>query len=142
MFDIDHFKKFNDTHGHDVGDLVLKLVAGTVQSALRDTDLLARYGGEKFAILVPQGDVHGACAIADRVRKRVENLSVETNGQSLRVTISVGLALSSDYEQAPDAERIVSDADKQLYLSKRSGRNTWSYMGRSGSPLDEPVCSV
>jgi hypothetical protein len=62
-----------------------------------------------------------------------------TNGQSLRVTISVGLALSSDHEQAPDAERIVADTYKQLYLSKQSGRNTWSYMGRRAPRLDAPV---
>ena len=135
MFDIDHFKKFNDTYGHAVGDLVLKNVAQTVRRTLREVDLLARYGGEEFVIIAPHTDQRGACTIAARTRKCVEDMRVETDGQELRVTISVGLALSSDYDTAPTAKEIVTDSDKQLYLSKETGRNTWSYRGRSAAQV-------
>jgi diguanylate cyclase (GGDEF)-like protein len=133
LFDIDHFKAFNDAHGHDVGDLVLKHVACAVFHTLRDTDLLARYGGEEFAVLAPCTDRRGACIIAARVCKSVERHAVTAKGKELRVTVSAGLALTSDYAGVPDAARFISDADKQLYLSKHAGRNTWSYLGRSAS---------
>jgi diguanylate cyclase (GGDEF)-like protein len=142
MFDIDHFKKFNDTHGHDVGDLVLKHVAQAVQTTLREVDLLARYGGEEFAILASHTDQRGACTVAARVRKCVEDLRIEANGQALRVTISVGMAHTSDCSEALDPERIIVDADRQLYLSKQSGRNTWSYLGRSASQVGQPPASA
>jgi diguanylate cyclase (GGDEF)-like protein len=135
MFDVDHFKKFNDTYGHDGGDVVLKQVACTVKGVLRDVDLLARFGGEEFMILAPHTDQRGACIIAARVRRCVDDLRIRNNGQTLHVTVSVGLALTSDYPEAPDAEQIVSDVDKQLYLSKKAGRNTWSYRGRSASEI-------
>ena len=137
MFDIDHFKRFNDTYGHDVGDLVLKQVAQTVQAALREVDLIARYGGEEFIILAPHTDQRGACIVAARIRKCVESLRIPVKDQILQVTISVGLSLTTDYKEAPTAERIVSDADKQLYLSKHAGRNTWSYLNRSASQFSQ-----
>jgi diguanylate cyclase (GGDEF)-like protein len=133
MFDIDHFKKFNDTHGHEVGDLVLKHVARTVQSTLREVDLLARFGGEEFIILAPQLDQREACTAAARVRKCVEDLRIKVNGQILQVRVSVGLNVTTDYPDCPDAQRLLVDVDKQLYLSKNAGRNTWSYLGRSAS---------
>lgn len=139
LFDIDHFKRFNDTYGHEVGDLVLKHVAHTARNVLREVDLLARFGGEEFVILAPYTDQRGACTIAARVRRAVAEERVDVNGLSLGVTISVGLALSSDYRQPPDAEQIVADADKQLYLSKRAGRNTWSYLGRTASEVGRVV---
>jgi diguanylate cyclase (GGDEF)-like protein len=135
IFDIDHFKKFNDKYGHPVGDLVLKRVGRAVQNCLRDVDLLARYGGEEFAILAPHTDRRASCVVAARVRKCVEDLCVDHEGERLRVTISVGVAVTVDYPAAPTAEQILSDADKQLYLSKNTGRNTWSYSGRSAAQL-------
>jgi diguanylate cyclase (GGDEF)-like protein len=139
MFDIDHFKEFNDRYGHDVGDLVLRHVARAVKVTLRDVDLLARYGGEEFIILAPQTDQRGACTIAARVRKCVEDLRITADGQALRVTISVGLNLTTDYQNAPDVEQLIADTDQQLYLSKRAGRNTWSYLGRSASQVTRLV---
>jgi diguanylate cyclase (GGDEF)-like protein len=133
MLDIDHFKKINDTHGHPGGDLVLKRVGRAVQNCLRDVDLLARYGGEEFAILAPHADRRGACIVAARVRKCVEDLRIDFNGEPIKVTISVGVAVTVDYPVPPSAEQILADADAQLYLSKKSGRNTWSYRGRSAS---------
>jgi len=135
MFDIDHFKRFNDEFGHNVGDLVLKRVAHTVQVTLREVDLLARYGGEEFMILAPHTDRRGACAIAARVRKCLDDLRIEVNSHQLHLTVSIGLVLTSDYQEVPDVAQIVADADTQLYVSKRAGRNTWSYLGRPASQL-------
>jgi two-component system cell cycle response regulator len=135
MIDIDHFKRFNDAYGHSIGDLVLKEVARTIQLVLREVDLLARYGGEEFMILAPQTDQPGACAIAARVCKCLDELRIKVNDHSLHLTVSVGLVLTSDYPEVPDAEQIVADADMQLYVSKRAGRNTWSYRGRPASRL-------
>jgi diguanylate cyclase (GGDEF)-like protein len=135
MFDIDHFKRFNDTHGHAVGDLVLQRVAQTVHATLREVDLLARYGGEEFVILAPHTDQRGACIVAARTRRCVEAMHVETGGKTLQVTISVGLAITSDYRTVPTAQELVATADKQLYLSKGTGRNTWAYLGRSAAQV-------
>ena len=139
MVDIDHFKRFNDTYGHDVGDAVLKEVAQTLHKSLREVDLLARYGGEEFAILAPNTDRRGACIVAVRACKNVEQLCVRINGLELRVTISAGLALTSDYADCPAAETLISDADKQLYRSKHASRNTWSYLDRTASQLMAPA---
>lgn len=135
MFDIDFFKRFNDTYGHDVGDRVLKEVVCEVQGALREVDLLARFGGEEFVVLAPHTDQRGACIIAARIRKCVEGLRIPLGGQELHVTVSVGLVLTTDYAEVPDVERLVTDVDKQLYLSKSTGRNTWSYLGRSAAQV-------
>ena len=132
MLDIDHFKRFNDTYGHEVGDIVLRKVAQSLRKAVRDVDLVARYGGEEFAILAPQTNQQGACIIAARVRECVDKLYIDHNGESLHVTISAGLALTSDCSEPPGVERLLADADRQLYLSKKAGRNTWSYLGCSG----------
>ena len=131
LFDIDHFKKVNDQHGHQVGDLILTRVARAVQNTLRDVDMIARYGGEEFAILTPSTGREGTCLVAARARKCVELLLVQVGELRLGVTISVGVTLSEDFETPPDAEQIIAEADKQLYLSKSAGRNTWSYYGRT-----------
>jgi len=133
LFDIDHFKRFNDTYGHDVGDRVLERVAQTVANTLRDVDLLARYGGEEFVVLAPHTDQRGACIVAARIRRCVEELRVEANGEQLQVTVSVGLALTTDYATVPSAETLLADADRQMYASKHAGRNTWSYRNLSAS---------
>ncbi|MFQ5805861.1 MAG: HDOD domain-containing protein [Phycisphaerae bacterium] len=139
MFDIDQFKRFNDMYGHHVGDLVLKQVAQTAQAALREVDLLARYGGDEFMILAPHTDQRGACTIAARIRKCLDDLRIKVGDHTLHLTVSVGLVLTSDYQEVPDAEQIVADADTQLYVSKRAGRNTWSYCGRAASELTRVV---
>ncbi|MBN2563155.1 MAG: GGDEF domain-containing protein [Phycisphaerae bacterium] len=135
LFDIDFFKKFNDSHGHQVGDLVLKRVATTAANTLRDVDLLARYGGEEFVILAPQTDRKGACIVAARVRRCIEELQINVNGETLSVTVSLGLAITADHEVVPNAGKLIADADAQLYVSKQNGRNTWSYLGRTASKL-------
>lgn len=135
MFDIDHFKRFNDTYGHAAGDAVLRHVAQVVQTTIREVDLLGRYGGEEFTVLAPQTDRRGACTLAARIRTAVAESPLDYEGQLLRVTISVGLALSSDYRTPPAPAQILKDADRQLYLSKEHGRNTWSYLDRTASRL-------
>jgi diguanylate cyclase (GGDEF)-like protein len=133
LFDIDHFKKFNDTYGHQTGDLVLVRVARAIQNSLRDVDLLARYGGEEFAIVAPATNREGACLVAARSRQVIEALRVQSADQSLSVTISLGVTISSDFSRTPGPADIVAEADKQLYNSKKAGRNTWSYKDRSAA---------
>jgi len=135
MLDIDHFKGFNDTYGHQAGDLVLKRVATAISSTLREVDLVARYGGEEFAVLMPHTDRKGACLVAARTQRCVEQLQIDHGGTRIKVTISSGLAVSADYPHPPTVERIIADADAQLYLSKGAGRNTWSYLGKPASAL-------
>ncbi|MFH1745421.1 MAG: GGDEF domain-containing protein [Planctomycetota bacterium] len=141
ILDIDHFKKFNDTYGHDTGDLVLKTFAQTVFETLRKSDLLARYGGEEFVALVACTDRREACIVAARICKTVEKMRVSTQGQKLKVTVSIGVVTTFDYHNLPSEEQLVTDADKQLYLSKERGRNTWSYLDHTASQTTEPVAT-
>ncbi len=142
LVDIDHFKKFNDTYGHQIGDLVLKRVATVLEASVREVDLLARFGGEEFVILAPHTDRKGACVVTARAQRCIEDLRIDVDGQRLGVTISSGLALTMDYTEPPDAKQIIGDADAQLYISKEAGRNTWSYLGRSASQLNKPTARV
>jgi diguanylate cyclase (GGDEF)-like protein len=122
MLDIDHFKRVNDTHGHQAGDAVLIAVAQKISRSLRSEDIFARYGGEEFAIILRAIDLDGAARVGDRLRRAVDGLEIEHEGKLLRVTISVGcasLACCSD----PTAEALLGVADKRLYGAKRGGRN-------------------
>ena len=123
MTDIDHFKEFNDRYGHAVGDQVLQAVARSLSSGLRATDLLCRYGGEEFCILLPGLDAKQAAEIAERLRSEVERRagpSVRTS-EGLNVTSSFGVAeLRGDFA---DPAVLIDEADKALYVSKRGGRN-------------------
>ena len=121
LCDIDHFKAVNDTHGHPMGDVVLKGVAATLQKEARATDVVARYGGEEFAVVMPETDAAGALVIAERIRERVKALAFETGQGPLRVTLSLGIAAVPD-----DAARkgdLVERADACLYHAKRNGRD-------------------
>ncbi len=118
MFDIDHFKKFNDTHGHDQGDRVLQAVAATLRGALRNQDYPCRYGGEEFVAILPNTSKAGAYSLAERLRKDVERTIVD----GLRVTISIGVAEYPDLDVADEA-KLVEAADAAMYEAKRSGRN-------------------
>ena len=95
MIDIDHFKKFNDTYGHQVGDQVLRLVAKVLQDSVRDVDLAARYGGEELIAVLPGTDLGGCAAVAERIRRRISDarLTRRTNGQEISsVTASIGVS--------------------------------------------------
>ena len=119
--DIDYFKRVNDTYGHPAGDAVLKAVAGAIAKAARKIDLVARYGGEEFAVLLAQTDVAQAAIFAERIRKAVAEMKIVWQGQSIPVTISIGIATSTT--DAADRERLIAAADRALYAAKHRGRN-------------------
>ena len=121
LCDIDHFKAVNDTHGHPVGDVVLKGVARTLQKEARTTDVVARYGGEEFAIVMPETDAAGAAVIAERIRERVKALRFDAGAGTLQITLSLGIAAVPD--DAATKAQLVERADACLYHAKRSGRD-------------------
>lgn len=121
--DIDHFKKVNDTHGHLVGDNVLRMVAAAIKDSIKGKDLAARVGGEEFAILLPDTPFDGAMKLADNMRLTFERLDLKkkNTGESVgKVTLSFGVTI---YKKAEDAEDFVNRADEALYQSKNTGRN-------------------
>lgn len=121
MFDIDHFKKINDTFGHQAGDKVIQHLARLLMQSIRTTDVAGRYGGEEFVVLLPGVDNVGARLFAERLRKRVEALQVEHEGQVISFTISLGI---SDMSGKPEThEQLIREADQALYDSKHNGRN-------------------
>jgi diguanylate cyclase (GGDEF)-like protein len=121
ILDVDHFKAINDTHGHAVGDQVLKCIADVCSSALRQPDIFARYGGEEFVALLPETDLGGAMILAERLRISVETMVLDGFPEPANVTISVGVAsvTSADTEIAQTIRR----ADQALYQAKHQGRN-------------------
>jgi diguanylate cyclase (GGDEF)-like protein len=121
MFDIDHFKKINDQHGHLTGDHVLKEIAKRLHSRIRREELLARYGGEEFAAVLPETGKDGAMEFGEQIRQLVDREPFEFEGDSLPVTISVGVA-TLDGEPL-DAPSFIKVADENLYKAKRGGRN-------------------
>jgi diguanylate cyclase (GGDEF)-like protein len=122
MFDIDHFKQFNDTYGHLQGDKIIKEVAKILAGSIRQVDFPARYGGEEFAVILPAVEAKGALIVAERLRKRIGECRFPSEGAALHVTISLGIAeFNPEAHYAPS--EIVRTADKALYLSKEQGRN-------------------
>ncbi len=127
MADIDHFKNFNDEHGHAAGDLVLKSVAGILKESIRLMDTAARYGGEEFAVILPKTDIHDAIIVAERIRHGVEENSVYYSHKELNVQISIGIAqLDTEIDTGKDS--LIERADRALYTSKRNGRNRVSFL--------------
>ena len=124
MFDIDHFKKFNDTYGHLQGDRIIRDIAKLLRMSIRQVDFPARYGGEEFAVILPAVDVKGAQVVAERIRRKVETYAFPSTdgGASLHVTISVGVT-EFDTESAYAPTEIIREADRALYKSKEQGRN-------------------
>jgi diguanylate cyclase (GGDEF)-like protein len=121
MFDLDHFKEVNDTHGHLAGDAVLKTLAHTIKTRIRTEDIFARYGGEEFAIILPEIDGHNAHQFAEKVRRVVETTEFHFEAAKIPVTISMGVA-TLDLEE-PAAAALIKRADERLYEAKSSGRN-------------------
>ncbi len=123
MFDLDHFKKINDTHGHQAGDLVLKKVALLVKKNIRVSDVLARYGGEEFISILPGTGRQKAMELAERIRQSIENCRIKLeSGKIINVTASFGVA--SGHAMSLDMARIIHDADAMMYKAKLNGRNT------------------
>ena len=123
MIDVDHFKSFNDTHGHLAGDEVLKSVAQWMRDTVRPTDFLARYGGEEFAIILPNVNEIEAATVGERVRAAIEFGALEWEGTQLKVTASIGGATADVRSQELSAKELIKAADVCLYESKEAGRN-------------------
>ena len=121
MFDIDHFKKINDFHGHLAGDHVLKELARIVQARIRRDEVFARYGGEEFAIILPETALEGARLLAEGLREKVEASKFTFQNEEISVTISIGVAQLEDGEKT--GTDLIKDADVKLYEAKRGGRN-------------------
>jgi two-component system, cell cycle response regulator len=120
ILDLDHFKQVNDTHGHDMGDQVLRIVAGCLRDMTRYHDVVARLGGEEFAVVAPNMDADALFRFAERIRKAISSTAISSGNVRLKVTTSVGLAVWDRKEAAEDFFR---RADQQLYHAKRQGRN-------------------
>jgi diguanylate cyclase (GGDEF)-like protein len=121
FIDLDHFKKVNDTHGHEAGDAVLREVAACLRQNLRESDLVGRIGGEEFSVFLPDTDLSGATRLAEKLRADIEARMPETPAGQLRVTASIGVA------QSPHGNATMADiqrqADQAMYEAKRQGRN-------------------
>jgi|GEM_PF-2022137 len=150
MIDIDHFKIFNDTYGHQTGDYVLKFVSKIIQRKVRKVDIACRYGGEEIAVILPKTNKDGAINIAEKIRRSVEEISAvimrkinkEKEVKSKKHNITVSIGLSTYPEDGKDAETIISKSDKALYFSKHPygeevkdiGRNMVTACGREKQP--------
>lgn len=121
MLDIDHFKHFNDTYGHSAGDEVLRAVSNQIKKSQRTTDIAGRYGGEEFAIILPDTDGQLALAVAERLKQQIGKLQLEWQDQLLTITVSMGI---SEYNQSMSVyQEWIDHADAALYKAKAGGRN-------------------
>ncbi|MBR0098638.1 MAG: sensor domain-containing diguanylate cyclase [Treponema sp.] len=124
MFDIDFFKRFNDTYGHACGDYVLQTVAKIIKSSIRGQDMASRYGGEEFTVLLNETSMDDAMIVAERIRSKVEQFDFCYEDRHVKVTISLGVTtFDINLNPVTSAKQLVDQADKALYVSKRSGRN-------------------
>jgi diguanylate cyclase (GGDEF)-like protein len=121
MIDIDHFKHINDQFGHAVGDHVLRRFADCCRANVREIDVIGRMGGEEFLILLPENDLAGARAVAERLRRQIVELAIQTDLGTVRITASVGVAAAAG--EARDLAALIRRADDALYIAKNSGRN-------------------
>ncbi|MBK7545288.1 MAG: GGDEF domain-containing protein [Elusimicrobia bacterium] len=122
MADIDHFKKINDKWGHPAGDAVLSEVARRLQTGLREMDILGRYGGEEFSLMLLDTERKDALEVAERLRRTVEISPVQIGGNAIPVTLSLGLAMRSNEEEIK-LDVLIARADRSLYQAKETGRN-------------------
>ncbi len=122
MFDLDCFKAINDELGHLGGDFTLREMASCVKSCVRKEELFARYGGEEFIVVLPETNLEGAAAVAERLREMVEKYPFEYDGKSYKLTVSVGVA-ATDGNRALSPSELIGEADEKLFEAKRQGRN-------------------
>ena len=139
VFDADYFKRINDAHGHAAGDAVLQQLAKTLSTTFRQIDVVARIGGEEFAVLLPSTSEEGAAVVAGRLCRLVDEQRVVVDGVSIRFSVSGGVATMDD--TTDDLETLMKRADQALYCAKAEGRNRvvcWSsHCARSQSTKDE-----
>lgn len=134
MVDIDHFKRFNDSYGHDAGDSVMTLVSATFQKGIRKSDLACRYGGEEFAILLPETSLSAAGIVGEKIRLAIRAITPNHRGVSLEpVTISLGLA---EHVIGARPAQLIEDADQALYAAKRAGRDRLEIFGGPTAAAD------
>lgn len=125
ILDVDNFKSVNDCYGHINGDIVLKKIAQVCESTLRPHDVIARFGGEEFVVLLPNTPLPEACTVAERIRESVANSTIElTSGEFIRSTVSIGIRPFIPPD--PKCINLLSRADKGLYKAKENGRNQWA----------------
>jgi diguanylate cyclase (GGDEF)-like protein len=135
VIDIDHFKRINDTFGHQKGDEVLHLLGGVFRDTVRSCDYVARYGGEEFILILPELGAGGGLEVAERIRERVAQERINPKGD--RITVSIGMAMFAEHGDSP--EELFQKADQALYAAKRGGRNrVVPATGRAEPPLLEP----
>ncbi len=123
MLDIDNFKSFNDKYGHMVGDEVLKFVAKNIQNSVRGSDIVARFGGEEFVVILPKSELMGAKAVAENIRTSFANIKLQRKNQTEnlgKITVSIG---GAQYRLCETLETFISRADEALYFAKNSGKN-------------------
>ena len=121
MLDIDDFKKVNDTYGHDVGDMVLIKLAETIKNDIRKEDLFIRYGGEEFLIILPNSNIENTYIVAEKIKKHIEDITLEIGHKHLKFTISLGI--SEIREGDSSIFDAIKRADINLYEAKRNGKN-------------------
>ena len=122
MIDLDHFKWFNDNHGHQAGDQVLQQVAKAISASARDADICCRYGGEEFAVILPDTEAKNALVLAERIHKQIARVSRKLLKHRLPITVSIGVS-SASKTGLSNPEDIIAAADRALYLAKENGRN-------------------
>lgn len=130
MIDLDHFKGFNDTHGHQVGDTILTAVAGALRSTSRETDICCRYGGEEFAIILPDTSVQNAAILAGRIHRQVRKVSLTQPRERQPITVSIGISCANRQDRS-HPRSIIEEADQALYQAKKNGRNRTEIWGSS-----------
>ncbi|MGD8911536.1 MAG: sensor domain-containing diguanylate cyclase [Candidatus Thiodiazotropha sp.] len=128
FIDVDHFKRINDTHGHQAGDIVLRELANRIRSQLRASDIATRFGGEEFALLLPHTSLNEALMLAERIRLEVNSQPISLDdGSSLQLSVSIGVSeahpLSNKPQQKADGQQLLVNADQALYMAKANGRN-------------------
>jgi diguanylate cyclase (GGDEF)-like protein len=131
MLDIDFFKRFNDIYGHDAGDYVLMHFADTLKFNVRESDVVSRYGGEEFVVVLPGTDLHGAYTVAEKLRKKVEDMSLTAISNEAPPKITCSLGISSYPIHGNNIDKLIQSADKALYKEKNSGRNRTCIFGET-----------
>jgi diguanylate cyclase (GGDEF)-like protein len=135
MIDSDSLKTVNDTHGHEMGNRLLKLTVECIQGQLRQTDLIARYGGDEFVVLLPETPSSGAVGVADRIRKSMESAPLSSRGEAIQATVSIGIAGYPNH--GADLETVLEKADRAMYASKSGARTAPRCFPPDGGNIDD-----